>query len=784
MAFLNWSLLGGISLVAIPIALHLLMRAQPKRVTFPALRFIKERRDSNTRQLQIRHWLLLALRCAALALPALALARPRVASAVAGSWTSLGIIGLVFVMSLGITAAAGWQKVSRGVTIGLGTVTALLGLLLLWFAGRAFTGPGLSLGNQEAPVAVAIVIDTSARMEYRHENRTRLEAAQELAQWLITQFPADSEVAVIAGRGGGGVFAVDRSAAAQGINRLRTGGSSRPLPELVAEGLQLLEKNDKLRKELYVFTDLAAQPWRGPATAEIKQRLQSQANVLGYMVDVGIDQPANLSLGDLELSSQVLSRSGELRISVPLQTLGMSGEREIELLLEEPDPRFPILRDGKAEFAPSQLRGSQLIKLNSAQPTQVEFRIRGLELGVHQGQVRIQGADALAVDDARYFAIDVQDAWPVLLVTGPRVSADYLAEAIAPREFRQTNQARFTPEVISQLDLAAKNLAEFRAVVFLDPAPMPNEVWEKVRAYAEIGGGLAFFLGHHADPMAFNEEIPKQLLGGSLKQQFRTAGDVYVAPQSYDHPILAPFRQIDANVPWERFPVFYHWNLDDLAAGTRVVAAFGNQRPVLIENLQGRVVVMTTPISDPPQPKGRPVWNELATGEDAWPCFVLVNEIMTYLVQHGETKLNYVCGDTAVLSNEDSPDRYQLFPPAEIPQDITPRDGRVTFRFTEQPGSYRLKGQRNGPVVRGFAVNLAAEQTNLTRLTQVEIDNLFGSDRIRIARNQEQIDRVIGTARVGSEFYPLLMAVFALVMGLEYVLANRFYVPPRGPRTG
>ncbi|HZN36006.1 MAG TPA: BatA domain-containing protein, partial [Pirellulaceae bacterium] len=74
MAFINLSLLAGGLLVAIPVVLHLIMRQRPKQFIFPALRFIQQRRIANQRRLQLRHWLLLALRCGAIGLFALALA--------------------------------------------------------------------------------------------------------------------------------------------------------------------------------------------------------------------------------------------------------------------------------------------------------------------------------------------------------------------------------------------------------------------------------------------------------------------------------------------------------------------------------------------------------------------------------------------------------------------------------------------------------------------------------------------------------------------------------------
>ncbi|MHB8900361.1 MAG: BatA domain-containing protein, partial [Thermoguttaceae bacterium] len=78
MTFLNASLLAGTALVALPIVLHLIMRRKPRHLEFPALRFLETRRQTNQRQLRLRHLLLLALRVAAIFFLAAALARPSV----------------------------------------------------------------------------------------------------------------------------------------------------------------------------------------------------------------------------------------------------------------------------------------------------------------------------------------------------------------------------------------------------------------------------------------------------------------------------------------------------------------------------------------------------------------------------------------------------------------------------------------------------------------------------------------------------------------------------------
>ena len=77
MAFVNpLLLLVGAGLISVPVILHLIMRQKPKPTPFPALRFVKERVETNQRRLRVRHWLLLLLRCLSVFLVAMAFAKP------------------------------------------------------------------------------------------------------------------------------------------------------------------------------------------------------------------------------------------------------------------------------------------------------------------------------------------------------------------------------------------------------------------------------------------------------------------------------------------------------------------------------------------------------------------------------------------------------------------------------------------------------------------------------------------------------------------------------------
>ncbi len=181
---------AGAWLAALPVLLHLLMRQKPRRFEFPALRFLHKRHDANRRQLRLRHLLLLLLRMALIVLAALALARPALHSTGA-AWTS-----------------------------------------------------------QKAPVAAILAFDTSKRMDYRHENHTRLEAAQPLANWLLGQLPPESEMAVVDGHTPGGALQVDTAAIRNRIERLETSPVARPVAQVVEEALRVAQTSRLERKEI------------------------------------------------------------------------------------------------------------------------------------------------------------------------------------------------------------------------------------------------------------------------------------------------------------------------------------------------------------------------------------------------------------------------------------------------------------------------------------------------------------------------------------------------------
>ncbi len=68
--------LAGVLLLALPVLIHLVQKHHPSGIRFPSLMFLRQIPFRQKRRLQIRHWLLLLLRCLLLLLLVIAFARP------------------------------------------------------------------------------------------------------------------------------------------------------------------------------------------------------------------------------------------------------------------------------------------------------------------------------------------------------------------------------------------------------------------------------------------------------------------------------------------------------------------------------------------------------------------------------------------------------------------------------------------------------------------------------------------------------------------------------------
>jgi len=246
--------------------------AAPQLFVFPALRFVLQKQHANRRRLQLRHWLLLALRCGLIAGLAIALARP------------------------------------------------------------TFQGTGLQ-GKAGAPLAVAMVVDNSLRMGYVQQNRTRLEEAIEMADQLAGQLPEDSQVAVTTLSRSADGFAVDLATAQSRLRSIEVESNPRTLAHALCDAISLVAQRKDYRQEVLLFSDLNVFSFGPSALDLINEALAEASDVRVYIVDVGVDQPSNAALGLLGIRQSLLRTGEPLHLVVPIELARIEDAPLVELYL-------------------------------------------------------------------------------------------------------------------------------------------------------------------------------------------------------------------------------------------------------------------------------------------------------------------------------------------------------------------------------------------------------------------------------------------------------------------
>ncbi len=713
----------GTALIGIPLVLHLVMRQRSQRISFPAIRFVQQRIHVVRQRLRLRHWLLLFLRMAVLFLLGLLLARPSV-------------------------RPEGFQS------------------------------------GGESPVAAALVFDASPRMTYRQRNQTRLDQARDIADWLLTQLPPGSEIAVVDSGTGPAAFAVDRAAARSQIARLPIAFRPASLPEAIRKTHELLKTSSLERREMYVFTDLAATAWPENQIPQIKQLIEKEYNSSIYFVDVGVPQAEDTAISAPRLNQEVVSGGSPVELDVPCRRFGSAVSQTVSVFLQSAESS----EAGAERYAK---RSQRTVDLKSNSSVTISFSLGNLSPGIHQGFVELEGQTPLAVTDRVFFTLEARGAVPVLISAPAPAERHglYLSQSLAPDAFRRAGTAAFDCRVVAHDELEGMDLSKYAAVILLDPPPLAESLGNKLEDAVRSGKGLAIFWGRRAVPAeAWDTPSLRRLLPARPVIQSRAPdGDVYLAPHAYTHYLLSPFRPLAGSVPWDLFPVYRYWLVETDPQAAYIVAEYSDGRAAIVEKTlgRGRVVLVTTPVSDLPEESP---WNLLPVGQ-AWPFVILANQLGLYLTGAADVRLNYLPNEVvdAPVPGRDIPAIFLLDRPPDIlaPTNATeppvrlqadPAGGHLIVPSTDRIGNYRLRaGMGNGAFEWGFSVNLPPEQADLTRVPADRFHEWFGMAGKRIARTREQLTREVSVGRSGLDLVPYFALLLVIVLGAEQVLANRFY---------
>ncbi len=459
----------------------------------------------------------------------------------------------------------------------------LLRLLLLALIVLAFAGPlwrsTVAAGGGGNTLHV-IVMDTSMSMQ-REDVWPR---AQQRAMELIDQVRGGSRAMVVAGDHRlrvlvEPVFASEAGRLRAAVQQLEPGWSRLDYGALVA-GSVAWAPGPGESLQLHLVSDLqqSASPLRFAD-------LSPPPGVRLVLEDVGAPVEPD---ADGDADAVAAASAGNARV-----------------VSTQEDPRAPGTIEVRLEGDPAALADRTLVvavngevqesrRLTAASATALERVVLGeLPVGEHRLAVRLEPADVLPADDARFALL--RRIEPKVLVVAADVQGDdarYFTAAL-----QALARPRFEVEASLPAAVAARQLSDFAAVVVSDAGLLNDAAANALAEYVRGGGALLTTLGARA---AQQRQVPvsgARIAGGTA----RAAADrpARIAELEQSHAVL---REAGA---WLRIRFFRHVAVEP-PEGARVLLAFENGTPLMFEQEigSGRMLTFASPLDRE--------WNDLA----------------------------------------------------------------------------------------------------------------------------------------------------------------------------
>ncbi len=841
MSLINPALIYGLLLVIVPVLIHYLLRSQPKKLIFPAMRLLQNKQRRHQRRMQFKHLLLLLLRMGVIGLLVFALVRPSLPSADYGlKWWEWGLLGC-----LGVAGVVVYQLMSRrqGSASGksdqqemrlrsgiLGGLLLLSALLVGWPWGSrvwAEMKSPVQSGNVKLPVAAVLLFDTSASMDYRNENRSRLQVAKEMAEGLLEEFPGGSKVAIADSMDDGEIqFQNDLSAGFKKLgsdNFLKSSALSVALngrikaairlqdesrAELMAESASLSDQagekelgRDRFLRDVYVFSDLAGSGWNRESSGELTQELEDRPWLNLYLIDVGVSLPINHAIRRIESSQSRAVVGQPLTLTVDVASAAAGETMMVEMYV-----RNELGDVSKQDFKQVTTEG------DGSGLAQVAFGYVPRAEGLIQGEFRITGSDPLSIDDTRYFSLASMSKAKVLLISDDARAAFELSQALAPEGLENSGASRYEVTMVTPANVTSAMLASMSAAFLINVSEPSDSLWETLRNYVKSGGGLVTVLGStKIDPVDYRGDVASELLPALPEAHSRFRDMTFVDVAGSGHVLAGELNALGVGKLLTLYEVRRYWKTE-LRPGSAVVAEYSDREHTLAmgEKSLGRglSILLTTGV-DLEGGAYRQNWSDLARA--GWGYVALADLLVVRVAGLREAGRNYELGQTVDLElTAEKGESFLLRQPNLKQSTVTlpyqgplcllrPQRGSealtaskvdgvaagVDLAGATEIGHYQLlpevsgKASRlalEGPVVQdGFSVNVRGLETDLTPISAAELDLILGTDQYQVARGLEDLERRMLKTRLGEEIYPLLVTLMLVVFVSEHLVANFFY---------
>lgn len=757
-AFLTPALaLGGAAAVAAPIIIHILARRRFRRIRWAATEFLIQAERKNRRRLRMEEWILLALRCLAVALIGAMLARPFFTSGAASMFGGVQRTERVFViddsLSMSYESPQG-SSFSRARTAVKRLVETI---------------------RRESPDDTVTILRTSA-IDTPLDVGTYLDDAQTDA--LLARVEAMTPTQ-------------------HGSDAAR----------VIAGTAEVLSRNaGTLSAVVYIISDFQRNDWVGREAASegadggglltpLQAWAEGKRSIRLVLVDLSAEEPSNLAITELV-------KGGGPAVA------GTDGLMKVQLANYSSRPVENLGIEASVANLPQPTR--VLASIGPGQSASMDVSVTYLRAGDEAVKVSIP-SDNLPADNTRYAVVDVVSAVRVLIVNG-EPSADsfedeatFLATALRPQgAVFSGNEVQLADET----QLETLDLAPFRVVVVANVYRLSESAITALERFARLGGGVIYFAGDQVDTEAFNATMYRDgagLMPCRLTETVRTENGARLTVKDRLHPALRGVDREGDPLGLGRIP-FYQFIAGECPVAARDSADTDDNKSAESDSLtmpssrEPKIIGTFSGETEHPAivekrfGAGRVIY--VATSADkewhSWPDHPTYLPVMIELVHFaagsGASGDDYFVGhtvDVPVSASEFEPDILVRTPayPQEREATITAiereQGGGFAARWerTDSAGVYQfvLRRREGGEVVRQVAVNVDPRESDLTPATEEKLREVMKSIPFDYLKGLDSLSSLASASQV--EFWrPVLLTLAALLMmeqGLAWLWGRR-----------
>ncbi len=417
--------------------------------------------------------------------------------------------------------------------------------------------------------------------------------------------------------------------------------------------------------------------------------------------------------------------------------------------------------------------------------TRVDLTLPRLQPGWHSGTVRLEGADSLALDNARYDAFFIPQPVRALVVEtrpGKRIFEEesyFVTRALDPMQgttnagFARFELVKVSAEVLARQLAPRKDESAIDLVILPGLKEIPSGLARSLAAFVEAGGGLLLFVGDDVNPSRYNTEfrdlLPAQL--GHVERNNSDTPDQRWHLEEYDlfSPVFSVFRRPNSgNLALPEFTRRFTLITNQ---GVTVPARFGDDTLAIATRAlgRGRVALVNTSADT--------AWTD-------WPkhrTFVpWLHSLCHWLAPRASAEPARTASHLSATDDADialgGPAGRQSFrvvrPGKAETNAVADASGRLRNLDFGQPGIYSIR-DRAGVEVQRVAVNVPGEESDLTALTPAEFQRQL--TRLPEAQRDTLAAGLFGDKDGQKELWRFFLLAVLVLLFAEVFVANRSY---------